>query len=296
MTENHVSATNTSTAASGGEAKKQSSNKAYHLRSMISFALFLFFVMLLVTGVVLYISPRGRVANWVQWTFWGLTKDQWTSVHTNAAILFILASLIHLLYNWKVFWSYLFSKVSSGLHRGRELVTAVVLALVVFAGSYFELPPFQTVMDLNMDIKNYWEAKSQNAPIPHAEELKMGLFAQQIGVSPPQIRKVLEDAGYQPEPGMTLKEIAEQKGAAPSELLDLINEKIPESQRKANPMRMGSQKSRDQKSGMRQGQGRGMGRGGMGPGGGQGEGRGMGGNRGQGGGEGRNSEEISNPE
>jgi len=50
-------------------------------RAFISVATAVSFVALSVTGVVLLITPPGRVAHWTGWRIWALTKDQWSGLH-----------------------------------------------------------------------------------------------------------------------------------------------------------------------------------------------------------------------
>jgi len=51
---------------------KKTSN--FQLRAMISVLLALAFPALLVSGLVLFVSPPGRVANWTDWRLFGLSK------------------------------------------------------------------------------------------------------------------------------------------------------------------------------------------------------------------------------
>ncbi|MDI9444793.1 MAG: DUF4405 domain-containing protein, partial [Planctomycetota bacterium] len=32
------------------------------------------------SGAILYLTPRGRVANWTDWTMLGLSKDEWAAL------------------------------------------------------------------------------------------------------------------------------------------------------------------------------------------------------------------------
>jgi hypothetical protein len=40
------------------------------------------FLLLLISGAVLFVSSPRRVANWGKWRMIGLTKHEWTGVHT----------------------------------------------------------------------------------------------------------------------------------------------------------------------------------------------------------------------
>ena len=71
------------------------------LRKITSLTAALAFCVVVVTSVILYIVPQGRVAYWADWRLWGLTKEQWGDVHITVGLLFLLALVLHLFYNWK---------------------------------------------------------------------------------------------------------------------------------------------------------------------------------------------------
>ena len=53
------------------------------------------------SGIILYVTPRGRIANWTGWTMLGLGKQGWQAVHINVALLFLIVACIHLYLNWR---------------------------------------------------------------------------------------------------------------------------------------------------------------------------------------------------
>ncbi len=50
-------------------------------RSFVAFLVTWSFVVLTVTGLVLYIVPQGRVAYWIHRSMLGLGKESWGDVH-----------------------------------------------------------------------------------------------------------------------------------------------------------------------------------------------------------------------
>ena len=46
-------------------------------RSLTAFLVTWSFLVLTITGLVLYIVPQGRIAYWVHWSLLGLEKEQW---------------------------------------------------------------------------------------------------------------------------------------------------------------------------------------------------------------------------
>ena len=50
-------------------------------RSLVAFLVTWSFLVLTVTGIVLYIVPHGHIAFRVHWSLLGLEKEQWAGVH-----------------------------------------------------------------------------------------------------------------------------------------------------------------------------------------------------------------------
>ena len=144
----------------------------FYWKSFVSFSLGWSFLIIFISGIVLYIAPPGRVANWTQWTLFGFTKVGWQSMHTIFSYTFVILSIFHLFtLNWKVYWSYFTNKTSKGLKKQNELFVSIVLVLVVFGGTYFNIQPFKAVIDFGEWTTESWETKEEMAPIPHAEIL-----------------------------------------------------------------------------------------------------------------------------
>ena len=54
-------------------------------------------VVLTINSIILYVVPEGRIANWADWYFLGLTKGDWGAQHTTIGFLFIFAGILLLL-------------------------------------------------------------------------------------------------------------------------------------------------------------------------------------------------------
>ncbi|MBE0460642.1 MAG: DUF4405 domain-containing protein, partial [Candidatus Aminicenantes bacterium] len=59
-------------------------------RAFISLSILWSFLVEAISGIVLYITPVGRVANWTNWKFLGLTKQNWEAIHTIFGYVFLL--------------------------------------------------------------------------------------------------------------------------------------------------------------------------------------------------------------
>jgi hypothetical protein len=65
----------------------------HSIRSLTAFIVTWAFIVLMVTGLVLYVVPHGRVAYWVHWSLVGLEKDQWAWVHMIFGGIVIVAGI-----------------------------------------------------------------------------------------------------------------------------------------------------------------------------------------------------------
>ena len=78
-----------------------------NMRKITSLTALISFVFLIVTSIILYIVPSGRVAYWAGYRLWGLDKVQWGNVHINLGFLLLIAIILHTYYNWAVMVSYM---------------------------------------------------------------------------------------------------------------------------------------------------------------------------------------------
>ncbi len=195
---------------------------SFHWRGLTSFLVTLGFILLVVTGAVLYATPQGRVAQWTDWRFAGLSKEQWAAVHMISGILFLVASTFHLYYNWSVFLNYI--KTRAGLNLKREMAIAVGTAALLVIGVLLGVPPFVYVVDINDRIKAYWEERSEPAPYPHAEDSTLEDFAQRTGVALAELQARLAELGFTASnASTTMLEASQRLGISPSKLFTLLN-------------------------------------------------------------------------
>ncbi len=200
--------------------------KSFSWRVFISFGLFIAFLAMLVSGVILYISPPGRVANWTDWRMIGLTKRGWQNQHIIFGFSFLILSLFHLFFiNWKAFLSYLKSKGSEGLKSPGELLTIIILSSFFAIGTSFDIEPFSAVIKFGDAISNSWEQQEKQAPVPHAELMTLQQLAEQpgLGGDPEALIKKLEKAGLKGVSGTkTLAEIATFNGKTAEQVYEVI--------------------------------------------------------------------------
>jgi hypothetical protein len=87
-----------------------------------------------VTGIVLFVTPPGRVAHWPGWRLPGLGKDRWSAPHIWFALLFLIASGFHTWLNWRTLLGYFTSRLTHQFPPRREWTPALAICGVVTAG------------------------------------------------------------------------------------------------------------------------------------------------------------------
>lgn len=156
---------------------------AFQWRALVSVVVMLSFLMMLVSGVGLWVAPPGRIANWTDWTIFGLRKGEWADLHLWFGLVFVVASGFHVVLNWRPLLGYFKSKLTRQFGFRREWIAALLLCAAVFGGTRLDIPPFSMLLVFTEDIRESWEIQNQRPPIPHAELLAVRELAEQAGVS-----------------------------------------------------------------------------------------------------------------
>jgi hypothetical protein len=204
---------------------------AFSWRIFTSFGLFISFIMILVSGVILYIFPGGRGGGFI-WEMGGLTKPAWQHQHIIFGFAFSLLSLGHLFFiNWKAFLSYLKTKTAQGMNRRTEMLAIIILSSFVGIGTYAGIQPFSGVLEFGRGMSKSWEPKDKQIQEPQAALLTLAELSEQPGLEgnpeSPEIK--LLDAGLRVDsPKQTLAEIAAINGLTPEKVYAIIasNEKV----------------------------------------------------------------------
>jgi hypothetical protein len=200
--------------------------RSFSWRVFISFGLFLALLMMLVSSVVLYIAPPGRVANWTDWRLIGLTRTGWRNQHLIFGFAFLLLSLFHLfLVNWKEFFSYLKAKTTQGIKNPAELISILLLSSFFGIGTFYGAQPFSAIIGFGNSISSSWERSENRSPIPHAELLTLIQLSQQSGLGgdPDAMKTRLEKSGLKVgSVKETLAEIAEANGMAAEKVYEML--------------------------------------------------------------------------
>jgi hypothetical protein len=193
----------------------------FYWRAFVTFYIVFSFIVIALSGIVLYIAPPGRIVNWSTWTFLVLEKANWQAVHTIFAFLFVAATGFHLYFNWRVIVAYLKSKLGEGIRRRRELGLASVLGLAILFLTLGSVPPFGTVISFGENVKNSWATTETEPPVPHAELWTVVKTAETTKIPLEQVLANLKQAGFTPDSSeVTLADLAKKHSVTPREVYE----------------------------------------------------------------------------
>ena len=203
-------------------------SKTFHPRSFISFSMLLVILWLLVSGTVLYVSPPGRIAHWQNWTLLGLNKTQWENQHTVFSYTFILLAIWHIFYlNWHNLRSYIKLKTRAGFRKKREFTGAIIIFLVLYVGTSYQVSPIGDFIALGNKVGFGWENSQESAPMPHTENLSLSEIAnKQLNMPMAEAVEILKKQGLQiSDTTQNLKEIASFNNTSPSKIYSSLSTK-----------------------------------------------------------------------
>jgi len=233
--------------------------KSFNRRAFVSVLVAFSFILMTITGLVLFFAPTCRIARDTSWSVFGFDKDQWIATHVWFSTAFVIASAFHIYLNWKALINYFKSKIQKSFAFRAEWVVALILCVVVLAGTIFEVPPFSSLMVWKETFKHegsghggYGQgrggqgrgtgiASGVHEPAQagvheeeHTQELHQGggrsgmgrktlkQFCQEEGIELSWALSRLKNQGFRAHETMTMREIADSKWIHPSELRNVL--------------------------------------------------------------------------
>ncbi len=217
----------------------------FSFRALTSLVLFWTFLAIVLSGAVLFIAPKGRIANWTGWQLLGLGKEQWGAVHTLMSIAFLVGGLFHLLkFNRRVIWAYVRRSGEVESPFRWAVIGSVVVSLAILVGTLAGVPPFATVVQVKEGFREGWGADAAPAaPIPHLEEQTLAQIAERLQLDPDEACESLRSQGVTCDsPSATLRQIAASAGRSPADVYRLLRPaasgraELPGTGEAANPL------------------------------------------------------------
>lgn len=207
--------------------KKQPTHSRWNTRGFISILLLLQTVVLTISGVVRYFSPRGREAHWVDWRVLGLDKDMWSSVHMVSGLAFVILAVIHMVYNWRPMMNYVRRKTRAVRNRGRELAAAAVLTVILLGLTVGNISPANLLYVGSEKLKDNYAGSVQRAPWAHAEEATIEKVCKRFGLPIADALAALENVGLPAHDSTeTLSEVARKHNTSPAKIFVPIRQQI----------------------------------------------------------------------
>lgn len=191
-------------------------------RKITSLTLGLSFLTMSYTGLMLYITPKGKIAYWADWHMLGLTKSEYGNIHTTSMVIFLSFAIIHIYYNWMPLISYLKNTAKKISFTKKEFLIALTINIFFIAGTLYPIQPMKGILDVGQDIKEYWVEIHGNPPYGHAEESSLRKFSRRMSIDLEEAKEALDAEGIIYNSSDTLKEISRKNGLTPQEIYNII--------------------------------------------------------------------------
>lgn len=196
------------------------------IKKIISLTLAFSFLIMSVTGIMLYIVPKGKVAYWANWQIFGLTKTQYGDIHITSMFLFLVVTIWHIYYNWKPLINYLRDSAKKVTFFKKELLIALLLNITFVIGTLMLVQPFKVALDINEDIKTYWEEEYGSPPYGHAEESSLKSFTKRMGIDIKKAMILLSENNIKVvSQSETLLQISQENAVSSKVIYDIIKSK-----------------------------------------------------------------------
>lgn len=125
----------------------------FNARAIASSLTAIAFIVMTVSGVVIFAVPSGRVARAIEWSFLGLAREDWIAVHIGFAVLFVAAGGVHLAFNWRAMRHHVAARLAEHVRVRPEPILALLLAGLVLAAAVERWPPFDYVFGVHKALK-----------------------------------------------------------------------------------------------------------------------------------------------
>ncbi len=189
------------------------------IRRVASLTTFLSFVVVLFSGLVLYCAPPGSVGNWFGWGFWGLSKDGWEHMHIDVSLLLLVASGLHIFFNWRSILKYIKDGLSKMKGLRSEATVALILVAFFVVQSVLGAQPVASVTGFGEALGKRAETTIGKPPTRHAERMPLDGFCRFFEIELGAAKSALDKAGVTvTDDTLTLKEIAKANNIWPNDI------------------------------------------------------------------------------
>ena len=131
----------------------EKSKKRYNWRGMVTILLLFSILVDVLSGIVLYVTPSGSIARWTNWSFWGLSKVEWSAIHIIFSMVLIMILLGHLYFNWRILVHFIWNKMHKVVNLKREMATAGIVTILLVFGILWNVEPFNSIVNFRETMK-----------------------------------------------------------------------------------------------------------------------------------------------
>lgn len=125
-------------------------------RKVTSFLMLYSFIVMVVSGAMLFVSPFGRLSMMIDWKIMGLGKMDYQALHLIFMLIFTFAGLLHIFFNYKAIKNYLKSKSKKMVvFTGANIVAIVIIGLFFYA-TVKHIEPLESFVKMNKSFNDYW--------------------------------------------------------------------------------------------------------------------------------------------
>jgi hypothetical protein len=194
-----------------------------NIRKTTSLVAALAFIIMIITSIILYIVPHGRIAYWADWQLIGLSKTQWGNIHINSGFLFLIALGLHTYYNWNAIVRYLKNQSKKIVVFTREFNVALIITFLFVAGTYLMVPPFSSILDFSEGLKEKAVVEYGEPPYGHAELSSLKTFAGKMKLDLDKSMTLLSNNGVQiKDEKQSLSAIGKANQMSPQQIFEII--------------------------------------------------------------------------
>ncbi|ASJ15687.1 hypothetical protein A3L04_00645 [Thermococcus chitonophagus] len=192
------------------------------IRGIIDLLLTITFIIIAISGIALHLAPSGRIAESIGWTFLGLNKDSWETIHTYLGFVMIGLVALHLLIGFNSMITMLRMGLKKSKIRG---IAGIFLSLIVLSAGYIAFANYTAE-----ESEDTSESYEEESPIT-GQMLKyytVQELADYFNVSVDALIEKLREKGIECTPETKLAEIEYEYGLDREELKAMLEEIINE--------------------------------------------------------------------
>lgn len=198
------------------------------MRKITSLTLLIAGIIELITSIVLYIIPSGRVAYWADYHLLGLSKTQWGDIHITVGTLLLILVALHVYYNWRPITAYLKNKSKQLTVFNKNFNIALLISIYFTLGTIYSLPPMNLIINLGEHITDLGNKKYGEPPYGHAELSSLKMFCDKMNISLEHAAEALKGANINYSGTKdSMAEIAKNNNKTPQAIYEIIKPAIP---------------------------------------------------------------------